>query len=212
MRLSRFAALAGPLALALVAACGGPPIEAPVEGAVDTALPWERVELDAYDTLVGTGFRQDKFVAQWGGFGDDGRHRPDLSEVEGETLGRPLTIDERLHLESVYDLHEPMVREAAAAAYDTLREALDATWTMGDFHRKRTSDLDQAALDAQTAFDEIGAKGGYTYCDTFTTGGWEVRVVVRSPEHPGFHTAFRELRRAVRARDRDAADFVDGLG
>ena len=56
---------------------------------------------------------------------------------------------------------------------------------------------------AAAAYERASRLGGYTYSDTFTTGGWQVQVIVASPEHPEFHYAFRELSRAIRARETD---------
>lgn len=151
-------------------------------------------------------------MSNWGGFGEDGRHRPEDDELADETLGRALTSEERSALEARYDLHEDVIRDTAAIAFDALREVLDAKWQAGDFERLPTDVAGDIGEGATAAFEDARSRGGYVYCDAFTTGGWQVRVVVNSLEHPGFHSAFREMRRAVRARQRDARAFLDELG
>lgn len=173
----------------------------------ETLRPWEDVEADAYDTIVGSGFGEDKFVNYWGDFGDEGRHRPDLSVMFQEDLGRALSAEERTQLTLRFDEHEDSIRGAAINAYHALRIALDDVWHSGlVVHRPKA---DPATKDeSESAYQEARGLGGYTYCDSFTTGGWQVQVIVPSPNYPEFHHAFKELRRAVLAREADARQML----
>lgn len=220
----------GALALVALAACGAPAAEiaesaetaesaesvdaldAPNALATPALQDWAHVEADAYDTLVGSGLRFDRLVSNWGGFGEDGRHRPEDDQLAAEALGRTLTTEERSALEERYDVHEDVIRDTAAIAFDALREALDSKWRAGDFERLPTEAAGDIGEGTTAAFEDARSRGGYVYCDAFTTGGWQVRMVVNSLEHPDFHSAFREMRRAVRARDRDARAFLDERG
>ena len=166
-------------------------------------VPWEDVQADVYDTVLGAGFGERKFVDHWGDFGADGRHRPDVDALFGEALGRELLASERSELEVLYDEHESMIREAALAAYHTLHVALDDVWQSGRIAHLPAADPASREV-AEAAYQDARELGGYTYCDTFTTGGWQVQVLVPSPDYPEFHHAFKELRRAVLAREADA--------
>ena len=197
-------AVLGDPALALTAGAPQGEPQAPMVRAGHSLRPWEECIDDAHDTLLGSGFTLEKFVERWGQFDATGRHRPDL-EPYGEALGRPVTEAERLALEERFDQHEPTIREAARPAYDTLRVALDAVWQSGQVIREPFDD--QQGL-GRKAYDEAAELGGYTYYDSFTTGGWVVSAIVPSPEHPEFHFAFKELKRALAAREADAKQLL----
>ncbi|QDV09146.1 hypothetical protein Poly30_47030 [Planctomycetes bacterium Poly30] len=186
------------------------PDELALDGAAQVEVPWEAIAEDAYDTLVGSGFDLAGFTNQWGGFDESGHYRPDFDPLAQAAIGRALSEDESAVLAALVDLHEESIRQAALHAHSTLREALDSSWRAGEFDRRRARTAVETEAEARATAEKRHG-GGFVYADTFTTGGWEISMVIRSHDHPRFHDAFRELWRAVSARDADLAREVATL-
>lgn len=174
---------------------------------------WEHARGDAYDTVLGAGFSEHRFVDSWGRFGPDGLHRPDLEGPEMPGPGRPLTAQERDEANAILDAHEGRIRESAISAYNALRSALEAQWSSGYFERFRAGTLDADELLAQSEqiVETSQQLGRYCYVDSFTTGGWCLRFTVHSLDFPVFDATFAELERAVEAREADVHAYLAAL-